>query len=245
MEDELKNIDRFEAYLNGELSKEERELFNEETSKDPDFKEEFETYKNAITAIRILNRNVLRKDIEKIASEIDEVGERDKPFKIGSYLKYAAILIGVALIPLYFVFRNNATKTDVFADNFSPYQMISTERGEEQDSILNLAVVAYNKQNFDEASSFFKNVYEKNETEETQFYLSISLLGNKQYEEAIIQLKKLCENKLGLYYEQSLWYLSLAYIATEDFAKAETLLKQIVENNSYSYEKAQKILKEL
>lgn len=105
------------------------------------------------------------------------------------------------------------------------------------DKTRETAIIAYKKQEWDEAIAAFSNIGRPSAND--LFYKGLSSFYGKNYKQAIAEFEIL---PAANYAEEVNWYLALSYLKTGNFSKAKSLLQNIGPND-WKYKEAQKLLK--
>ena len=160
----------------------------------------------------------------------------------------AAILLLIVANPIIQSF--SAPSYEQLASNFIDqgfYENQEVSKGEENVEQLKLnAVFAYNQKDFPTAIKHWEAVVSSAAADETAyFFLGLSHLYNKTYDNAITNLQKAqgFENT-NKFEEETRWFLSLAYLKNGDLENAKTALLSINEG-MWNHDKALQLLNEL
>ncbi|MCF8371832.1 MAG: hypothetical protein K9H64_09430 [Bacteroidales bacterium] len=263
---DFKNTEYIEAYLEGKLVGKELGHFEQLVAVDEQLSEMVLKAKNGLDAIRIAGQIELKKNLLEIHNT--EIGE-SRNFILPTFLKYAAIFVGIASIAIlaWYSFSAKNNYSNLYSQNFEAYTNLLTVKGgnsaSSEQSLVNTAMYQYDLKNYENANIAFQKLVTYKENNDTiLFYYGISQLGTGQIEEAIALFNQLLEQKESLFYRfgHAKWYLALAYLneagkiqktkGNEEelsamIGQSKRLLKEIVvENGDYS-DNAQKILKKL
>lgn len=119
------------------------------------------------------------------------------------------------------------------------YPLIGTERGEE-----NFAAIAYSeyrKSNFSKAIPSFQNLILSDDDIQHRFYLAVSLIATKEYQDAIPILEE--DEFLEQNYWPSNYYLGMAYLGLNNNDIAIQNFEKSMDYNVIIKEHAQDVLK--
>jgi tetratricopeptide (TPR) repeat protein len=250
---DIKRIQQIENYLHGEMEGETLREFEELLLQDESLVEEMENYKKAVEGIRINSRDELKDRLKSIHDEVIGAQYSRRMYAMKA-LRVAAVIFGVLILAVpsyYFYHQNNLNQSErLFAENFSPYMNITTQRGldENKENILEKAAMYYyNNKEFEKAIINFEEILKtKNKFDPTiLFYYGITCLAANQNEKSIGIFSKLATDKNYLLWEQSQWYLALAYVKANNLNKARETLNLIAKENGQFSIKAINLLYEL
>ena len=150
----------------------------------------------------------------------------------------AAAAVILLLSAIYLIPK--MTEKDVFAEQFSPYQLVLTERGitdnsDELNMLIADAVIAYKSKRFEESFEAFSQLERQIPGAELYvFYKGISALALEDYEAAIQSLEPIAKDESIRIQEQARWYLLLAFHQNGDAAKTDSL-SQLIQAGDYNY----------
>jgi hypothetical protein len=240
-------FEKIELFLQGKLDDNEHKLFKKQIETDNELARKVETYKSAIKGIEISERAELKKTLQNIHREyIDSRKQRN----YNTVLKIAAVFIGFVLLSSPFIYKyiTGGTSTEkLFAENFSPYPDLISQRSETTSNVMLLEAMSYYKNGeYENASVLFNELLSHGYETDTllMFYNGISILGADHPDSAITQFNKLIDAK-NSFSESAKWYKALALIESERIDEAEKLLTTIVQSKSYNFTKAEKLIKKI
>ena len=225
MNNEQKNIEKIDRYLNGELSPEEQLAFDNELLKNEELEEEVELLKAARATAYHAGRSSLKKKLNQFEEEIKTPVRRIVPFR---WLAAAAAVLILLVAGIWFSKngRSDAAHEKLFADHFETYRNPILIRGGEKnsDEYWPSAVNAYAKGDFQTAAELFRQSLNDTLTIGylAHFYRGVSLLSQPQpdAELAVSALDSVIvlDNDYRL---QAMWYkgLSLLYLNKKEEAK--------------------------
>lgn len=244
--EEADKFDRVEKYLAGTLNAEERKAFEQDLEEDETLKAELNLHKDLAETLKSEElhkfRNLLEKTNENWSNKTSEAKQISLMPRV-----FAAIAAAILLLVLayQFILRPTSISSDeLFAANYTSYNMVLKERsGDALSADLNEAIVAYNRQDYEQAADLFNRLY--NQTPEQlsyQFYAAQAALSANRVEVAIEQFSRLLDQEGHPFLEQSRWYLALAYLKKDALPEAKLLLQEIKEGQ-YNYKGAKDLLK--
>ncbi len=237
-----------EQYLNNELSREERQKFEQKLQEDTSFKKEFDLFKDLYKTLD--NRIGNKEKIEKLKGTLSQLGEKyikkqevKKTTKVISLNRYAKYLIAASLVLLagfFFLKKGKPTYTDY--NNFDKIEL--TVRSNENNEHLKKAEDAFNAKKYAEAAKEFEILLNEDKTKVSlQLYLAVSLMEQNEYHKAEKILKKISKSD-SVYRSKALWYLALSKLKQQDYTACAKYLKEI-EKDTPEYKDAQGLLKQL
>jgi tetratricopeptide (TPR) repeat protein len=247
-----------EDYLRGNLSEDEKKLFEDKLKSDPAFAEEFDLNKrleNAIVNDDIDNFREILKNIHKKLYPESEPAKSGTKRLLHTALKYwkIAAVVFIILIPLtvimYIMINDSRSNSEIFYRNYERYPTFSDYRSmfkDVKDSTFIDGLNNYKNGDFTVAVGYFNQVVENDETNiAAKFLLGISYIEITNYNRAIYSFEYVIESGDTLYSQQAEWYLALCFIKIGKTNDAKSLLQRIIDNDGFYFDKAIKLLKEL
>jgi TolA-binding protein len=230
MENNLKHLELIEAYLEGNLSEEEKVDFEVRLLVDKELEEEFELYKKIVGSFKDIQSENIRKQLQAIDEELDN-RNNSSTNKFYWWAGIAAVLLGVLFIHNLYFPSNNFNKDFIPAEAGLPVLM-STNSNLEFDN----AMSQFKYGNYNLASKEFSIALKKNPTNDTTLYfLSISFLQNGDYKESIKILNELMKQPNSKYYEKGEFYLALSYWAEKRNKEALFLFNKIANDKGHPF----------
>ncbi|MCR9248845.1 MAG: hypothetical protein NXI20_00420 [bacterium] len=213
-------LEKIDAYLDGNMSKEEHDVFLKNMDSDEELNKQVESVRQVRAGIKSFHfRNNLKQNSKKFQESAT------KP----NYTAY--LLSGIAasiilIISFNLVFQNNSDRQLLFAEYFEPYPYLGAPRGEANLDDLGTAYRSYVNRNYKEAvESFQRLAKEQLNIPKNKFYLGVSYMGAGDMRSAITNFESILSE--SIYHQQTQWYLGLCYIKLEDWEKAQYYLKLI------------------
>jgi len=251
--DNEKKYELIEQYLSGELSGDVLSSFEKQMAENVELREDVKLQKQ-------LNVTLKGKGVHQLREVLKEVDQNWRSPEIGilkklrssTIIRISALAASILLFALayqLFTAPKNDTNSQLFADNFQPYQMVLSQRNETTDSprdiLLNNSILAYQQKNYQEAVIGFQKLNElDNNNTAYPFYLGLSELALENSDEAIKVLGQVLEKNHHLFMEQSRWYLALAYLQKGEMESAISQL-ELIPSENYKYTESQKLLKSI
>lgn len=241
--DKQELYDYIDRYLNDQLSESKKIDFDKRLIEDASFQKEVRLQseiKEAIHSDGFQNFRSTLKTIDQGWKEAQSVKRRTL-FTLNRIAIAAsvALMIGVG----FWWFQDETlSNSDLFAQNFEPYDMVLSQRSYKDDlnRTLESAIFAYSSGEFETSSELFSSLDSLDqELPLIQFYSCISMMAADQIEPGIDCLKDIKgQHQLQ---QPITWYLALALIKADNNAEARQLLERIPPSG-YKYENAQYIL---
>lgn len=238
MNQKFDNIDRFDTYLYGTMSKVDRIAFEKELASNESLSQEFEIHKDFALGVQNAQENELRTKLKNVENELKEenffesknnlkvISNNKSRFGIERILSLAAgvaILLGVA----FFLFKDNGSSInpeDAFAKFYKPEAKalpivldrletlgFGDEEKASKDSLAG-ALSLYEDFKYEESRSALV-VYLNNHPEDkiANLYLGLNLLQQEDYIKASTHLIPLSRDANFAQNDIAMWYLALAY----------------------------------
>ncbi len=265
---ETKYTEIIGKYLNGELKREELDVFEEKLKTDTLLQQELKLEQDLDKII--LDEDVLgfRKELVDIRQEMKndkgqsegKGNEETIEIKLGDrsqssgkwYLLAASIAIMVGLAG-YFYFMQNQTYSNerLFAQYYSVYPSDIAERSDEispSDSFV-LGLMEYEEGDFYDASRFLSLAVENDDQNfSAHLYLGVSFLEMDSLSRAIKGFNIIINDRNNLFVDQAKWYLALTYIKADDEKNQKEihdLLGSIIQENGDRAKEAKEILEKI
>lgn len=234
----MKKDELIALYFEGKLNELEKDQFETLMQTDAVFKAHVTLEEQVKTAIISVKKDNLRSRLKSL----------EQPKKKTNYY---AIAIAASIILALGVFallqpKTTQSNAQLFAAYFEPYDniIVPASRGDEVTDAKSKAFRAYDLKNYAIASQQFESLYASTNTSYYLFYQAVCELQLGETDNAISHLKahQQFTDKLS---PQTNWYLALAYLKKGHTEDAKIVLQQIREKQTYQYEAAEAILKEM
>jgi hypothetical protein len=233
VEDSTSKIDQ---YLSGEMSSEDRVLFEAEMDSDEVLKEEVRLQ---MKVVAMLDESAWLETKDRV-TELNRVKTAKNP--VIGLLKIAAIIAVIAL-PTYIIVHRQFSDDNLYVAYYSQYPDRVTTMGT-SDPKIEQAMSDYNNERFESASNAFKELRLAGDSTFI-IYEATSLTENSKSSLAVALLEATIESEpanISIYQ----WQLVLSYLANNEGEKARLLLKEFVKNkDGYQIENAKKLLSDL
>lgn len=226
--------DKFERYIQGKFSKEERIAFEAEMT--PTQKEEAAFELGLRGSYEEKYSDELRKKVVGFENKHSKV-RRINPAFVG----IAASLFLVASLVLYFN-RDQSSLFDQYYEVYPNYELTSL-RGEDDLTIRQDAYLAYDKQDYEEAIASFDKLDTMMASD--HFFKGISLMELKNEKSAIEAFNSAIQLKDKNYTDASIWYTALIYLKLEKTEDALPILEELSKGKSEFAKNAEELLDQL
>lgn len=233
----------FEAYLDDELSAEERQDFERQLLADPSLKKEFEEY----AAMRQRYRHSLANEAadEKLRASLEDLGREFFPPsrqpKAPRRIWLLVTGLAAACVILMMLFYR---PKDLFHQYFQPPLAAFTEKGNGEAGLLQQAERAFNAGDYARAGQYFDAVLTENPGDlQATFYRGLSHLGAGDPAAARGMLEPLALGA-SAFAEDAQWFLALSYLREKDYAACRSELANIPQNSRW-WEKAEALKQSL
>jgi len=235
-----------ERYLEGSLSSDELEQFEQLKANDPNFRKEVAFHLGLEKAISEENRMEFKNKLKGF--------EKSSPLKKGSTKSWwaAAAVLLLAASSYFLWLQGTPSNEKLFAQNFEPYRNIEQpivrgDQGQSSGSETDLktaAFMAYESGDFKEAISLFSELFTTKNESYALFYGANAHLAEGHSVKGIALLTQYLENP-GRLKDKAQWYLALAYLKEGNLSEVRERLQKIIDAKGYGHPQATKILKRL
>ncbi|CAN1572757.1 hypothetical protein MCETHM1_03376 [Flavobacteriaceae bacterium] len=218
----------FDQYLQGEMTDEDKLIFEEQLKSDPEMASAFETFKDLnlhleykfgqadeLESFKDNLKGISKKHFKKSKTKVIA-------FKPWQYAVAAsvAVLFGI----LFLDQKSNPT----FEEYNQPETAFFTERGEANEN-LKLAQDAFNAKQYKTAIPLFETILKTDQSAEIQYFYGVSLLEENKLQEAETVFTAL-ETGNSIYKNKAIWSLALSKLKQKDFKSCKELLLTIPED---------------
>lgn len=239
-----KNFDEIDKYFSGEMSPEEKEVFEIRLKEDKELKVNVSEYNDIKKAIK--HRDTLK--FVSMAMEDLEKRQQSPVRRLVSNpaIRAAAIivvLLGLAFV-IYWMVNKQDQDTKTLAFYFTPEQIDYTFRGENDDidQILTRGSKLFNGERYQEALEQFSIVVDQDPGHiQAKYYLGLTNLYAEKYSLALPLLLEVAQSGDMNYSSGAKWHLCWNYIKTGEKLKALELLQEL-KSNDYYKDEAEKVM---
>lgn len=231
----------FDQYLQGEMTVEEKDSFEQHLSHDHELALEFETFKEVESQLK----NKFEQEEETVAFKQNLSTISGKHFNnnkpkvvLMRPWYYAAAASIIILFGLFFFDYNNPS----FEDYNNPETASFVERGD-ANATLKEAQTAFNDGRYAEAIPLFEEILKEKKTPEIQYFYGISLVEVNKYPKAEVVFNELIAGT-SVYKEKTKWNLALSKLKQKKYASCKEIL-QTISQDYENYDDVEHLLDEL
>jgi len=269
----MEHLEQIELYLEGKLQGDALATFTREMETNPALKAEVADYKEIISGIKLSGEKDFialvaqwEKDIrateevnadKKITDTTDNQSNKSKeePKKEGVKKTFhpmrwamgfaAAACVAVILFVGNYLFLGKDSPSELFKDNFDPYNSVVEVRGNGSD--FEQAMAKYASRDYQAAITLYENILQKSpDSTVVNFYAGISYLATNNTQNAENQLQKVVKSGNEIFAEKAEWYLALSALKQENKTLAKERLEAIAKQEGHEYRvKSDNLLKNL
>ena len=240
------DLNIIDKYLNGKLTPAEKIAFDKRKAEDAAFSEEVSFQQQLKEALFSKERHDLRQHIQQVRSE-EKIVSINKNRRPSVWVRLSIAAVFLMLIGFVFYKTNSPVQTPFeIANNY--YHIDNSIFGNlksigQIDDALREGIESLDKKDF---QATINNLVQFPENEKAIYALAHAFYGNKEFEKAAGQFKKLSENGSPVFREKSKWYLLLSYLADGRLGgQVNDILTEIIEENGYYAQPAKEIKKSL
>lgn len=247
--------EKIEMYLNGELKGEALKSFLDNLDNDAFYMKEFTIRKEIEDALTESDVIELKNNLDRIHLSIGDSSQKKiKRFEFNTtnfrWLLVAATLTLVLVSSAILLYVNNKSYSagELYSMYYKPYDSYVNVRSGKinSDDIFINALIKYEKMDFVDASTLFKQVLDIDKTNiASNFYAGVCYIETQKFEKASESFQFIINHNDNLFVEQAKWYLALSYLKSNQKEIAKKHFEAIVNSQSYYKEKATEILDQL
>lgn len=240
----MKDLDKFEEYINGELEEGDLWEFKKSLKEDADLRKQIEIYQ----AIRQVSNNskkqLFMEELNSIHLTQQAKGrKRNFNFKRGWAIAASLVIlvaVGFGLIKVRTQSSNQKLFETYFQTESAAFAVRSASLNMEQPVLDGMQL--YELHNYDAAIEMFEkapnNLMGK-------LYAGLSFMELSNFEDAISKFQYIVDHNDNLFIDQAAWYQSLCYLKTGKREFAIKRFKEIAADNGVYKTRSVKILKEM
>ena len=227
----MEDYNIIEAYVNNDMSREERDAFETRLETDISLQNELTVYKDMIGGIRAVG---LRQQMAELKQKHEKSDDAQSGRIISfSTIRTLAVAASVALLVGFFFF-NQPSESDPFSSVFFQDPGLPTVMGSEAGDLLT-AMVIYKNGDYTEAIPKFKSLCLEVKSDEACYYLANSYLNLEDFEAAKTQfLQNMRADMDAKWLQSSQWYLSYCLYQLED-QSYKSVLQGIANNPNHKF----------
>lgn len=232
---EERDYNLIEDYFNGSLDDAAMAEVEQRVQQDEVFAEAFAAHQDLLEVVDLKTEADLRGLLAKEEAELSTTQKtEDAPtVSIRRWLSAAAAII-VFAVAGWLLFRGDQSINEqrLFSENFTAYTNIiaPNRRGENDESRLSLAFLAYDNKQYQKAITEFDALKADTLQNELTFYIGVSYLAMNEAERAILTLEDVSDDSQFAMEKQ--WYLALAHLKRGETEQAIDALKSALQFSS-------------
>ncbi|MFD3000335.1 tol-pal system YbgF family protein [Pontibacter toksunensis] len=252
--------EKFEDYLNGEMSLEEKSQFEIVLSSDKELYSEFYLYRAIETEMRVhegysSNDSALRNSLQTLNKKYFNSNQQQTGKVVQLYSSHffrTAVAVAASVVVLliaYIVLFQPEQSTQRLAENYfdEHLQQLSQTMDASTDS-LQLGIAAYNNKEYSKALQYFKGVYHNHpENSEAKRNIGLTYLATEEYDKALQHFDELASVD-SLYSNPGLFLKAVTLMLRNeegDKQEAKQLLQQVVKEEAEGSREATKWLERI
>lgn len=241
------NYDDIARYAEGEMEAGERLSFEEALAVDTSLQQKLAMYREVHASLqqhfgKDEQQEQLQHSLQELRSEFFKGAAN--PGKVVSFRRYFRAITAVAAIVIAILFIWEPWRSDLFGEYAATQMVAPVERGENTETLLQEAAVAFNKEDFSTAAGLLQTaVQQQPDNSFAQFYYGVALLQTNRLDEARGIFSRLFQGASVFKYEAA-FYQALTYLK-EDNKQACRQWLQKIPADAGNYSKAQSLLEKL
>jgi len=257
MDQDFKNQERIQDYLQGNLKDNDLKSFQADLKKDAALREDLAFSQAMMTTLKnkelvgvnhqvktIADGTTIKPDFDALkefeGGNINGSSNSLGKWLLGGMLGLGLLFLGLLASGIFNPFTSNEPTNPLVVQHLVPFENVISIDGETNPS-LEKGMTAYANKDYPGAikdlGAHLNNAYDPN----VQFYLGLSHLLNKEASIAIPLLERVVDTSAPPVLSVAQWYLSLAYIETEQISAAIMSLEELQANPDYT-DKATELL---
>jgi TolA-binding protein len=236
MENNLKHLELIEAYLEGNLSEEEKVDFEVRLLVDKDLEEEFELYKKIVGSFKDIQTENIRQKLQAIDDEIDS----NSPKPSTKFYWWAGIAASLIFLQIYLY--NSKSTIPLPIEEGLPVLM-----GEDQNVEFQNAMQLFKGGKYDASINRFNKLIIMHPDNDTlNYFLGYAELNVQQYLSAKTHLEIVHANKSSVFNLKAKYFLAYALYKNNKTEEAKVLLDELNSNSDNPFiEETKVFLKEV
>lgn len=231
------DIALIEQYLDGDLSDEDAQLFEEKHASSPEFRDAVAFHRQLLGHLESQRKLALKSELREMMSHASAPSVINwKPFSIAASILLALGVIGVLRL------QGPSSSQKLFDQYFDPYPVLSVVRGDTPNGLNPLHIYAEGKyeQFIETVKQGSTDVQYNVRTAQLRLALGNAYLALAEPEEAIEELNGVLKGQD--YYPDAQWYLALAHLRLGAYDESKALLKGLIDQQTFYKSSARKLL---
>lgn len=246
----MKNINRVQRYLDGEMTEVEIRLFEEDLKKDPDLAEELELHRQIVNTVishdEVRFRNKLKEAYHLYSINKSNLKVTFRTLKKPQRWIYFLGLLSMVIFFIFLFMRNKShmSNDELFDHYYTKYtrDIQSRSFSEESSNNLDIGIYFYYAGDYHESHKRLTKYMENEVSATASFYSALSEVELGNFGHAIDYFKDVLEMDFNYYQEPCQWYLGLSYLKLNMVDEARETFHQFTIRKSFYTEKAEEIL---
>jgi hypothetical protein len=236
MENNLKHLELIEAYLEGNLSEEEKVDFEVRLLVDKDLEEEFELYKKIVGSFKDIQSKNIRQKLQAIDEELDNRNNSST----NKFYWWAGMAVSLIFLQI-FLYKSNSTIPLPLEEGL-PVLM-----GENNNVEFQNAMQLFKAGKYDASVNRFNRLINSNQDNDTlNYFLGYAELNVQQYLSAKTHLGIVYANKSSVFNLKAKYFLAYALYKNNKTEEAKVLLDELNSNSANPFiEETKVFLKEV
>ncbi len=226
-----------EKKIDGTLSAEEAQKFEQRLQQDLIFVERYEQEQAAVNAFRYGHHQTLKRDLQVA---IQEARQKKQSRRSATYRWAAVWLVLLASAALIYRYARPDTPAMLYASYYEPYQPVRTIRGDAfaDANDYDQGVRLYQSDRHQAVISFFTQELPNRSprSEQALLLLGNSYLQTQAYQAAADVFSQLIQSEDALLQQTGAWYKALSYLGMGRVDSARELLGPLSESSMYQKE---------
>ncbi len=230
-------IEKFDKYVQGKMSDEEKKSFEENELQDESLKKEAAFEVGAREGIE----NNIRQDLRNTVNSFEKKQPYTSPSKNFKWIGIAASILILSGIAIYL--GTGSSTYDQYYQPYPNYEFTSTRNGS-SDEIKQAAYSAYDLGDYQRAVANFDRLLEVEDSPPEKFFRGISKIELEDFAGARVDLKEVLASGNVDYVDAANWYLALLAVKDSKTDLAREYLEKL-ENSEEFGDKVATLLTEL
>ena len=245
------SIDNIDRYILGDMNQDEIQHFENELRNSKKMRSELIRRGRIMNAAVAIGRKELKRELKGIHTKLNNstIARKETPSNSiltkRRFLQVAASMIFMAGIVYWILQAKSSIHEDVFSSFYERYELLSTVRGEAEDSIFREAINLYNKGKNKELIPLIETIMMETKSLDNQWLiaLSVSYFEIGEMEKALQTLKIIIDKKDVFLEDKAKWYSALFHIKSGDISKATFFLNELAGDSAADkHTKAKQVL---
>ena len=230
--------ERIQGYFTGSLSEDELKGLHDSLQSDPDFKAEFDAYRDMHHAFHHRERLALKDHLIKLDGDQNQ---NIRPIYTSNWFRFAAAILLLVALSLPFLPTGS---TSLYDANFDVYPNVE-QPVVRSNGVSNQAFLQYENGQFQKAAQAFEIMLQSEDDPNIRFYYAMSLLNAGSIAQADEELTSLSAYDFD-YQAEVFWYRALVQIQQENYSAAMKQLSAMDEmGTAFKARERQKLWKKL